>query len=154
MCLAPQPEFQHLLEQPEICRSRHRSPVHRNYGAADPPIKAIIDFAEWMSDIAPVTAETGCRPEKREPVSGAQGLERGPSAARETPEVAAVNHHRFLSSIADYAGIRWGRLTLTAIGGIAALLTGIALLLEDEGALFAPVFGMAGGHRRRGHGQS
>jgi hypothetical protein len=41
--------------------------------------------------------------------------------------------------------MRWYRLTLTALGGIAALLMGIALLLQDERELFAPVFGMIGG---------
>jgi hypothetical protein len=41
--------------------------------------------------------------------------------------------------------MRWDRLTLTALGGIAALLLGIALLLEDELPLFAPVVAMVGG---------
>jgi hypothetical protein len=41
--------------------------------------------------------------------------------------------------------MRWDRLTLTALGGIAALLMGIALLIEDERPLFAPVLGMIGG---------
>ena len=41
--------------------------------------------------------------------------------------------------------MRWDRLTFTALGGVAALLIGIALLLEDERALFGPVFGMVGG---------
>jgi uncharacterized membrane protein YfcA len=41
--------------------------------------------------------------------------------------------------------MRWDRLTLTALGGIAGLLLGIALLLEDERSLFAPVFAMVGG---------
>jgi uncharacterized membrane protein YfcA len=41
--------------------------------------------------------------------------------------------------------MRWDRLTFTALGGIAALLAGIALLLADERALFAPVFVMVCG---------
>jgi uncharacterized membrane protein YfcA len=41
--------------------------------------------------------------------------------------------------------MRWDRLTLTALGGIVALLLGIALLLEDERLLFAPVFAMVSG---------
>jgi hypothetical protein len=41
--------------------------------------------------------------------------------------------------------MRWDRLTLTALGGIAALLLGMALLLEDELPLFAPVVAMVGG---------
>ena len=41
--------------------------------------------------------------------------------------------------------MRWDRLTFTALGGIVALLAGIGLLLEDEHALFAPVFVMVGG---------
>lgn len=41
--------------------------------------------------------------------------------------------------------MRWDRLTFTALGGIAAFLMGIALLLEDERPLFAPIFGMVGG---------
>jgi hypothetical protein len=41
--------------------------------------------------------------------------------------------------------MRWDRLTLTALGGIAALLLSIGLLLEEERPLFAPVFGMVGG---------
>jgi hypothetical protein len=41
--------------------------------------------------------------------------------------------------------MRWDRLTFTALGGIAALLTGIALLLANERALFAPVFVTVGG---------
>ena len=41
--------------------------------------------------------------------------------------------------------MRWDRLTFTALGGIAAFLIGIALLLGDERPLFAPVFGMVGG---------
>jgi hypothetical protein len=35
--------------------------------------------------------------------------------------------------------MRCERLAFAALGGIAALLAGIALLLEDECALFAPV---------------
>jgi uncharacterized membrane protein YfcA len=41
--------------------------------------------------------------------------------------------------------MRWDRLTLTAFGGIAGLLLGVALLLEDERSLFAPVVAMVGG---------
>jgi uncharacterized membrane protein YfcA len=41
--------------------------------------------------------------------------------------------------------MRWDRLTFTALGGLAALLIGVLLLLEDERPLFAPVFGMIGG---------
>jgi hypothetical protein len=41
--------------------------------------------------------------------------------------------------------MRWDRLTFTALGGVAAFLLGIALLLGDKRSLFAPVFGMAGG---------
>jgi hypothetical protein len=41
--------------------------------------------------------------------------------------------------------MRWDRLTFTALGGIAALLAGIALLVADERAPFAPVFVMLGG---------
>jgi hypothetical protein len=41
--------------------------------------------------------------------------------------------------------MRWDRLTLTPLGGIAALLLGMALLLEDELPLFAPVVAMVGG---------
>jgi hypothetical protein len=41
--------------------------------------------------------------------------------------------------------MRWDGLTFTALGGIAAFLVGIALLLGDERPLFAPVFGMVGG---------
>jgi hypothetical protein len=47
--------------------------------------------------------------------------------------------------LAIVAGMRWDSLTFTALGGIAAFLMGIALLLEDERSLFAPVFGMVGG---------
>ena len=42
-------------------------------------------------------------------------------------------------------GMRWDRLTFTALGGVAAFLVGTALLLGDERPLFAPVFGMVGG---------
>jgi hypothetical protein len=41
--------------------------------------------------------------------------------------------------------MRWDRLTFTALGGVAAFLLGIALLVGDERPLFAPVFGMVGG---------
>lgn len=41
--------------------------------------------------------------------------------------------------------MRWDRLTFTALGGIAAFLIGIGLLLEDARSLFPPVFGMVGG---------
>jgi hypothetical protein len=41
--------------------------------------------------------------------------------------------------------MRWDRLTFTALGGVAALLTGIGLLFAGESTLFAPVFVMAGG---------
>jgi hypothetical protein len=41
--------------------------------------------------------------------------------------------------------MRWDRLTLTALGGIAVFLIGAALLLEDAGTLFVPLFGMVGG---------
>jgi hypothetical protein len=41
--------------------------------------------------------------------------------------------------------MRWDRLTFTALGGVAAFLFGIALLLGDERPLFAPVFAMVGG---------
>ena len=34
---------------------------------------------------------------------------------------------------------------MTAFGGIAALVIGGALLLEDAGAVFVPVLGMVGG---------
>ena len=42
-------------------------------------------------------------------------------------------------------GMRWDRLTFTALGGVAAFLLGIALPIGDERPLFAPVFGMVGG---------
>ena len=42
-------------------------------------------------------------------------------------------------------GMRWDRLTFTALSGVAAFLVGIGLLLGDERPLFAPVFGMVGG---------
>jgi hypothetical protein len=41
--------------------------------------------------------------------------------------------------------MRWDRLTLTALGGIAVFLIGAALLLADARPLFAPVIGMIGG---------
>jgi uncharacterized membrane protein YfcA len=41
--------------------------------------------------------------------------------------------------------MRWDRLTFMALGGVAAFLMGIGLLIEDERSLFAPVFGMVGG---------
>ena len=41
--------------------------------------------------------------------------------------------------------MRWDRLTFTALGGVAAFLVGIGLLLGDERPLFAPVFGMVDG---------
>jgi hypothetical protein len=41
--------------------------------------------------------------------------------------------------------MRWDQLTFTALGGIAAFLTGAALLLEEGTAPFAPVFAMVGG---------
>jgi hypothetical protein len=41
--------------------------------------------------------------------------------------------------------MRWDRLTFTAFGGIAALVIGGALLLEDASAVFVPVIGMVGG---------
>jgi hypothetical protein len=50
--------------------------------------------------------------------------------------------------------MRWDRHTLIAFGGIAALVIGGALLLEDAGAVFVPVIGMVGRHRRHGACQS
>jgi hypothetical protein len=41
--------------------------------------------------------------------------------------------------------MRWDRHSLTALGGIAALVIGAALLLEDASAVFVPVLGMMGG---------
>jgi uncharacterized membrane protein YhhN len=41
--------------------------------------------------------------------------------------------------------MHWDRLTFTALGGIAALVIGAAMLLEDAGAVFVPVIGMVGG---------
>ena len=41
--------------------------------------------------------------------------------------------------------MRWDRHTLTAFGGIAALVIGGAMLLEDAGAVFVPVLGMVVG---------
>jgi hypothetical protein len=55
------------------------------------------------------------------------------------------NHHQFIRSLGDRAAHALDRLTFTALGGIAAFLMGIGLLLEGERALFAPVFGMVGG---------
>jgi len=41
--------------------------------------------------------------------------------------------------------MRWDRHTMTASGGIAALLIGAAMLLEDARPLFAPLIGTVGG---------
>ena len=41
--------------------------------------------------------------------------------------------------------MRWDRHSLTAIGGIAALLIGAGLLLAEARAAFAPVLGMIAG---------
>jgi hypothetical protein len=41
--------------------------------------------------------------------------------------------------------MRWDRHSLTAVGGIAALAVGGAILLEEASAVFAPVIGMVGG---------
>jgi hypothetical protein len=41
--------------------------------------------------------------------------------------------------------MRWDRHTLTAFGGIAALVIGGALLLADARAAFVPVIGVVGG---------
>ena len=41
--------------------------------------------------------------------------------------------------------MRWDRHTLTAFGGIAALVIGGALLVVDAGAAFVPVIGMVAG---------
>jgi len=41
--------------------------------------------------------------------------------------------------------MRWDRHSLTAFGGIAALVIGAALLHEDASAVFVPVLGMVGG---------
>jgi hypothetical protein len=41
--------------------------------------------------------------------------------------------------------MRWDRHTMTALGGIAALLIGAMMLLEDARPLFVPVIGMVGG---------
>jgi hypothetical protein len=43
---------------------------------------------------------------------------------------------------------------LTAFGGIAALVIGAALLLEDASAVFVPVLGMVGGIAAMGAPQS
>ena len=45
----------------------------------------------------------------------------------------------------DRAGHALGPAHFHGLGGIAAFLIGIALLLGDERPLFAPVFGMVGG---------
>lgn len=50
-----------------------------------------------------------------------------------------------LSNVACGSFMRWDRLTLTALGGIAVFLIGAALLLEDAQPPFAPVIGMVGG---------
>jgi len=41
--------------------------------------------------------------------------------------------------------MRWDRHSLTAFGGIAALVIGGAMLLEEASAAFVPVIGMVGG---------
>jgi hypothetical protein len=41
--------------------------------------------------------------------------------------------------------MRWDRHTLTAFAGIAALVIGGAMLLEERSAVFVPVIGMVGG---------
>jgi hypothetical protein len=41
--------------------------------------------------------------------------------------------------------MRWDRHTLRAFGGIAALVIGGAMLLEDTSAAFVPVIGMVAG---------
>jgi hypothetical protein len=41
--------------------------------------------------------------------------------------------------------MRWDHLTLTAFGGIATLVIGAVMLLEDARPLFAPVLGMVSG---------
>ena len=40
--------------------------------------------------------------------------------------------------------MRWDRHSLTAFGGIAALVIGGVMLLEDASAVFVPVIGMVG----------
>jgi len=41
--------------------------------------------------------------------------------------------------------MRWDRHTLTAFAGIAALVIGGAMLLEERSAGFVPIIGMVGG---------
>jgi hypothetical protein len=41
--------------------------------------------------------------------------------------------------------MRWDHVILTAFGGIAALVIGGVILLDDARSLFAPVVGMVGG---------
>ena len=41
--------------------------------------------------------------------------------------------------------MRWDRHSLTAFGGIAALVIGAAMLLADASTVFVPVIGMVGG---------
>ena len=41
--------------------------------------------------------------------------------------------------------MRWDRHSLTAFGGIAALVIGSALLVEGASAVFVPILGMVGG---------
>jgi hypothetical protein len=41
--------------------------------------------------------------------------------------------------------MRWDRHSLTAFGGIAALVIGSALLVEGASAVFVPALGMVGG---------
>jgi hypothetical protein len=41
--------------------------------------------------------------------------------------------------------MRWDRHSLTAFGGIAALIAGAAMLLADASAAFVPVLGMIAG---------
>jgi hypothetical protein len=41
--------------------------------------------------------------------------------------------------------MRWDHITLTAFAGLAALVIGGVMLLEDARSLFAPVIGMVGG---------
>jgi hypothetical protein len=58
---------------------------------------------------------------------------------------AMDNDHKLLSALPIAAGMRWDRLTFTALGGIVAFLAGATLLLEDRVAPVAPVFAMVGG---------
>jgi hypothetical protein len=51
----------------------------------------------------------------------------------------------FYAALPIVPRMRCDWLTLTALGGIAALVMGVALLLADESRLFVPVFGMVGG---------